>query len=122
MSKFNASEYWAEYRRRNAGRWTLKRAPLERKPVHIAKISGKQKKRLAEYEKEKAIFFKEVTVCQFPGCECEVLTLHHAKGRIGDLLTDREFFRGLCWVHHTWAEENPEEAKALNLSVDRLTN
>lgn len=100
----------------------LKRAPLVKKPYRIKPVSDKQKKRLAVYRKEKALFLEEVTVCQFPGCESTYATLHHARGRIGDNLTNRETFRNLCWVHHNWAEEHPEEAKALNLSESRLSN
>lgn len=112
--------YWQKLRARSLTKNPIRRSPLVKKPVKIKAKSKKREKELREYEKEKAIYFEEHTCCEFPGCEVENISLHHMKGRIGDNLTNREFFKALCWVHHQWVEENPEEAKAMGLSVDRL--
>lgn len=117
MDKF---QYWNTLRTKSLINNPLKRTPLVRKGKPIRKVSDKRAKELRIYEKEKALFFEEVTSCQFPGCEIEYQTLHHAKGRIGDNLTNREFFRCLCPIHHQWVEENPAEAKMMGLSADRL--
>jgi hypothetical protein len=118
---FNQAEYWKNYKERNRNKYQIKRSPLKRKPVKINPVSKSLAKALREYEKVKAEFFKEVKVCQFPGCESEELTLHHARGRIGKNLTDRSTFRGLCEYHHRHCELHPIEAKELGLSADRLT-
>lgn len=117
---FDRATYWKEYRKKNAGKWSLKRSPITKKPVKINKVSAKRAKELRVYEKEKAAFFETVEHCEFPGCEVTNISLHHAKGRIGDNLTDRRYFKALCWVHHQWAEENPTAAKEMGLSVSRL--
>ena len=86
----------------------------------IKQVSDKRAKELRIYEKNKVEYFKEYPVCQFPGCECREVTLHHSKGRIGSLLTDKRYFKSLCPEHHTFCENNPEEAKRLQLSSSRL--
>lgn len=99
----------------------LKRSPLKPSSKKIKPVSKQRAKALREYEKEKKEFFKEVTVCQFPGCESHQLTLHHKGGRLGKALTDRSNFAALCFEHHRLIEENPLLAKQLNLSVSRLS-
>lgn len=46
--------------------------------------------------------------------------VHHAAGRIGKLLTDTTKFKALCHECHIWAELNPEQAKVLGISENRL--
>ena len=87
----------------------------------IKPVSNKRAKELREYEKQKAIHFEEFPVCQFPGCCSTEVTLHHMRGRTGSYLTDPRYFKTLCWPHHQWAESNPEEAKAMGISMDRLS-
>lgn len=113
--KFNAAEYWKEYRAKNAEKFRLKRATAP-----IKKVSRKMQKSLAVYAKEKKAFLETIEHCEFPGCEVVNVTLHHMAGRVGSLLTDQSNFKALCWVHHNWCEENPAEAKEMNLSKDRL--
>lgn len=86
----------------------------------MRKVSLKQAKRLREYNKLRDEFLKDKT-CQFPGCESDQVTLHHAAGRIGDNLTDVSKFRALCWEHHNYCEINPDIAKEWGLSESRLT-
>lgn len=93
----------------------------------IAKRSKKEALRQAKYVIAKAEHLKEYPTCQFPGCnESRYVSVHHSKGRIGDLLWDKRYFKTLCVFpgpdHHTRVENNPEEAKELGLSVSRLEN
>jgi len=112
--------YWSDLRKKSLTKNPIKRSPLVRKPTVIRKVSDKRAKELRVYERAKAEYFEEHSTCEFPGCEVENVTLHHMVGRIGDRLTNKEYFKSLCWVHHQWVEENPEEAKAMGLSFDRL--
>lgn len=109
---------WSATRARSVAKYQAKQKLKPKKPIR--KVSIKQAKRLRVYEKNKAEFFEEVTQCQFPGCEVENRTIHHAKGRIGDNLTNKENFRAMCWVHHEWCELHPEQAKEMGLSLNRL--
>lgn len=55
--------------------------------------------------------------------ECKGLPaveIHHMEGRIEDLLNDKSKMIGLCVDCHRWAEANPEAAKVLNISKNRL--
>lgn len=112
--------YWQTLRAKSLLNKPLKKSPLVRKGKPIRKFSDKRAKELRVYEKEKAKYFQEHSTCEFPGCEVENVTLHHMAGRIGDRLTNKEYFKSLCWVHHQWVEENPAEAKMMGLSSDRL--
>ncbi len=86
----------------------------------IAPVSEKQAKKLAVYRKVRDEYFKEHPTCEYPGCSSDKITLHHAKGRIGDLLTDKRYFKSLCIPHHMKIELEPELAKKLELSYSRL--
>lgn len=46
--------------------------------------------------------------------------IHHKEGRIEDLLNDKSKMIALCVECHRWAEANPNAAKALNISSNRL--
>lgn len=47
-----------------------------------------------------------------------VMTIHHAKGKEGSLLTDKRYFKFLCRRHHDWVHRNHKEAVKLGLSFD----
>lgn len=94
--------------------------PIARKPVKIKQSSDKRLKELAKYRIAREEYFKDHPVCEFPGCESTDVTLHHALGRIGRLLYDKKHFKSLCWPHHKFCEESPNEAKKLGLSGNRL--
>ena len=85
----------------------------------INKISEKQIENLKEYSKVRKEYLTKNLKCEFPGCNQVSTDIHHMKGRIGELLTDTSFFKALCRTHHTWCEENPNEAKELGLSLNR---
>lgn len=97
-----------------------------RKPIKkyqtkaIKKISDTQAKRLKRYRIARDEYFKDYPICQYPNCGSRNITLHHMKGKIGELLWDKRWFKSLCFYHHRIVEESPLEAKILNLSADRL--
>lgn len=45
--------------------------------------------------------------------------VHHAKGRVGRLLNDTEWWVALCSACHRWVTEHPAEAKRVGLSASR---
>ena len=114
MSKYEWSEK-ADQRRK------------ERRPVPIKKIykikaaTKKRAKQLRKYSKQNKKFLED-QVCQFPGCESKEVTNHHGAGRKGEQLLNFKDSKILCWPHHKWCEDNPQEAKKLNLSLNRLNN
>ena len=105
-----------------SGEWKPKPPkPIAKSQTKINQVSKSKKSDLQKYEIAKAEYLKGKT-CEFPGCGCEDVTLHHKKGRIGALLYDKRFFAALCIEHHMFVELNPNEAKSLKLSLSRLSN
>lgn len=87
----------------------------------IAPVSEKMQTNLAEYRRLRDKYFKENPVCEFPGCMSKKITLHHKRGRCGAFLTDKRWFCSLCPKHHTFVNDNPEEALKLGLVWSRLS-
>lgn len=86
----------------------------------IKSVSTKKLSELAEYRKVRDAYLNANKICQHPDCKNPSEDLHHAKGRVGALLTDVRYFKALCRKCHRWAEENPDQAKALGISLSRL--
>lgn len=86
----------------------------------IKPVSSKRAAQMKLYRDRRDDYFKMFPVCEFPECNSTEITLHHMKGRIGDLLCDMRYFKSLCMKHHEWVENNPEQAKKMGLSVERL--
>jgi hypothetical protein len=93
-----------------------KQSPAKR----IKSVSDKKLVELREYRIVRDKYLADHKVCQHPDCKNLSEDLHHAKGRVGNLLTDVRYFKALCRRCHRWVEENPEQAKALGLSLSRL--
>lgn len=91
------------------------------KTSEIKKVSDTQAERLKRYRMARDEYFKQRPVCEYPNCGSRNITLHHMKGKIGELLWNKEWFKSLCLYHHRIVEESPLEAKILKLSADRLT-
>lgn len=89
-------------------------------PTKIKPISDKQAARLREYRKVRDEFMKTHSVCQVDGCKNIPTDVHHMRGKIGDLLTDVNFFLAVCRGCHTRIETNPEWAKENGYSLNRL--
>lgn len=91
------------------------------KPKGMKRVSDKRKEENEAWEQARKEHLAENPMCAFPGCKKEADSVHHKKGRIGALLTDKRYFVSLCWIpHHKWVEEHPREAKEMGLSFDRL--
>lgn len=88
----------------------------------IPKVSEKQIERLAKYRKVRDQFMKDHPNCQaqLQGCTIKATDTHHAKGKIGDLLTDKRYFKALCRSCHNYVETHPNQSKEMGLSADRL--
>lgn len=91
-----------------------------KKSYKIRPISDNRKEALKKYKRLRDKFLLENNICQFPGCTCKEVTLHHMAGRQGSFLTDKRWFKALCWPHHNYVEEHPDEAISLGLSKKRL--
>lgn len=85
----------------------------------VRRNSIKRQAQVREYNKKRDAFLEANPICMAPGCS-QPSTLHHAKGKIGDDLTNEEHFRNLCWPHHKYVEEHPEWAKERGYSISRL--
>jgi hypothetical protein len=86
----------------------------------IKSVSDKKLVELKEYRLVRDGYLATHKVCEHPECKNLSEDLHHAKGRVGSLLTDVRYFKALCRRCHRWVEDNPEQAKALGLSLSRL--
>lgn len=104
------------------GRCKLCAYKLE-KPKNIAKMSVKRSLENKEYLKVRLEYLNENQVCEVktPACTRWATTVHHKRGRTGDLLTNRDHFLGACFTCHSYIEENPDWAKRHGLSESRLS-
>lgn len=90
-------------------------------PKSIKKKSDKLKKKEGEYHKVRLEYLNIHQTCEarLPGCTKYATDIHHKKGR-GIYLTDVSTFLAVCRTCHNFIELNPETAKQLNLSDNRL--
>lgn len=99
---------------------TPTRKPIKSSAHRIKIVSGKKLIELKEYRVVRDGYLSANKICEHPECKNLSEDLHHAKGRVGSLLIDVRYFKALCRRCHRWVEDNPEEAKALGLSLSRL--
>ena len=99
---------------------TPTRKPIKSSAHRIKSVSDKKLIELKEYRVVRDGYLSANKICEHPECKNLSEDLHHAKGRVGSLLTDVRYFKALCRRCHRWVEDNPEEAKALGLSLSRL--
>jgi hypothetical protein len=78
---------------------------------HIAPVSEKRLKQLAEYRKAKKEFMSqpENQICPVTGDEAH--EIHHTNGRENEKLNDTEYWIAVSRRGHTWIHENPKEAR-----------
>lgn len=91
-----------------------------RKPIN--KISKRRQKQIEIYRLEKEIYLKENPICQAK-VKCygsPSQDIHHKKGRIEELLFDKNYFLAVCRSCHNWIEANPTKAKEKGFSLNRL--
>lgn len=98
-----------------------KKTPIRRSNKPIRKQSKRYANQMRRYRRVRDEFLEDNPICQYPGCNSREVTLHHARGRLGAFLTDKRWFRSLCWPHHQEIETNPALAKSLGLSYSRLS-
>ena len=113
---FDRAEYWRNYRKANAGKYSLKRS----KPNPVSKKLAKMK---TVYNHLRKDYLEEHEYCEarLPECTFIATEIHHQKGKIGNDLNDPAYFKAVCRSCHNWIENNPAEAKELGLSVSRLS-
>jgi len=92
----------------------------ESRSYRIKNASDKKLVELKEYRVVRDRYLADNKVCEHPDCKNPSEDLHHAKGRVGKLLTDVRYFKALCRKCHRWVEENPEQSKEIGLSLSRL--
>ena len=112
--QYKASEPLSQPKTYNVSK--TKQSPLKR----IKSVSTKKLGELKEYRVVRDEYLATHKVCEHPECSNPSEDLHHAKGRVGILLTDARYFRALCRKCHRWVEENPTDAKSMGLSFSRL--
>jgi hypothetical protein len=96
--------------------------PTAKKP--IPSRSQKRSKEEKLYSAKRILHLQDHPMCEahLPGiCTDYATDIHHMSGKIGDLLTDERYFKALCRACHTFVENNPEAAKELGFSINRLT-
>ena len=86
--------------------------------------SVKREKQEREYSKRRKAFLLLHPHCEaaLHCCSGSSQTVHHRRGRIGNLLLDERYWTVCCLECHVWIETNPAEAKELGLSESRLSN
>jgi len=73
---------------------------------------------IQEYKKIRVVFLDANPLCE--RCGGIATTIHHKKGRIGELIINTEYFLPACMPCHDWIETHPEEAKEKGYSLNRL--
>lgn len=95
-------------------------ATPKKKPEPIKKVSKKQQSRNARYAKVKREYLTEHPICEVDGCKQLATDIHHKKGKIGDLLCDKNHFLAVSRMCHQKIELNPAWAKENGYSENRL--
>lgn len=98
------------------------RPSKKKKPKWIPRVSEKRKIENELYFRQREVFLQEHPKCECgrPGCNRKSVEIHHTKGR-GKYFLDMSTWKAVARVCHRWAEENPEEAKKIGISQNRLT-
>jgi hypothetical protein len=88
----------------------------------INKVSKKKALEDIIYKSERIKFLMlvENRVCPITGQEAT--TIHHKKGRLGNLYLDTKFWVALSMEGHEFVEKNPIWAKENGYSLSRLAN
>ncbi len=98
----------------------LLRKPVKevKKPKPINKFSKNMKIELTEYTHLRRQFLKEHPACAvYP--HMRSTTIHHQRGRIGDLLCDTRFWLAVSMEAHILIESEPIWAKEMGYSLKR---
>lgn len=90
-------------------------------PKKISPVSKKMRETMDEYSKKRAAFLVVHSKCQakLVGCTGEATDVHHKAGR-GENHLKISTWMAVCRSCHSWIELNPNEAKELGFSENRL--
>lgn len=83
----------------------------------IRKVSKKRAAQNREYSKLRLEFLTLKPKCE--RCGNKSTQVHHKAGRIGNLLTNIDFFMAVCFRCHQYIELNPNEAREKGWIVNR---
>ncbi len=87
-----------------------RRTPLKRGTKRIRRVSKRRAPLLREYSVTAAEFKLAHPICQI--CEISATDdVHHRRGRVGKLLTDRRYFMAVCRGCHDEIHRNPSGAR-----------
>ena len=84
----------------------------------MKQYSAKRSKQMREYKKIRVEFLEANPLCE--RCGGIATTVHHKKGRMGELIINTEYFLPACMPCHEWIETHPGEAKEKGYSISRL--
>lgn len=108
---------------RNEGRYCrLHRSETFTPIAPVKKVGDKLKEDLKVYRKEARKFITTHNKCKMnmKGCEIEARCVHHAKGRLGDLLLDKRYWIPSCYHCNLQVEIKDAEARSKGLKLSRL--
>lgn len=96
----------------------------EFKRKSVKKVSEKRQTINELYPIVRQIYLALVPVCEFQGCHEMAYDIHHKAGRQGNnqcipFMIDMQNFMACCRDHHTWIENNGNEAIEKGYSIRR---
>ena len=100
--------------------WPKSVTKKKKKPKAIKKYSSKRAKQNEEYRIARLEYLDEYRVCEVKWCMHASNQIHHKKGRIGSLLTDKRHFLAVCEYCHGEIENKPVWARKNGYSLSRL--
>ncbi len=120
---------------KNVGREKFCRECYGRSRTGVAKVPKPNAKRIPSRSSKKEKLDAVYTIARVrflvahPMCHARIdarctqkaTEVHHKAGRIAELYLDELFWLPVCHECHKWIETHPEEAKAMGLSVSRLS-
>lgn len=119
--------YWSEIRKKSAQK-SKEKAKIKQKKINAVSERGKVKAQAYKNARKEYLELHECCEVKLPGCsiptiefDSKGLQIHHKKGRIGDLLTDKNYFLAVCHNCHVYLEQNPLFARLHGYSLSRLS-
>lgn len=99
--------------------WQSKRKPIEKEEVRpIRKVAPKRAKQIAKYLKVRFEYLNDNPFCKV--CGNSATECHHIRGKISELLHDKNNLLAVCRSCHHQIELNPDWAKERGYSANRL--
>lgn len=85
----------------------------------IRKVSAERSKENHVYARLRKEYLEAYPCCEVPECHRKSSEIHHQKGRIGDLLTNTDYFMAVCPDHHHMIHADPVWARNNGYSLLR---